>query len=366
MDAAEVDVNVHPAKSEVRFRDESAVFSAVLHAVQAALRTPLEASLEGSAAAEAEEESGGAAQGSLLPPRPQGFWGRADHAPVMEERFSRNGDVADGGDWEVSQRETRPVPPAEREPFLGIAPGAGLAEEPAPYGGERRPPAVVVPSPVAAPPAPLSPPSPAPAPLAEDDAAEASDAGREGTPLRVGDFFYLGQVAETYLVLRDREGALLLVDQHAAHERVLYARLRRGAFSGTGQMLALPLELALHPAEQERFREIQGVLAEMGFELETAQGALLARSIPPSLNRAEARDFLREALAGRKDDLAAMFISLSCKGAIKAGQRLTPDEAAGLLRQWLETPEREYCPHGRPAVLRWDAGALERLFKRRQ
>ena len=137
-------------------------------------------------------------------------------------------------------------------------------------------------------------------------------------------------------------------------------------FRKVADNVALPLELALHPAEQERFREIQGVLAEMGFELETAQGALLARSIPPSLNRAEARDFLREALAGRKDDLAAMFISLSCKGAIKAGQRLTLDEAAGLLRQWLETPEREYCPHGRPAVLRWDAGALERLFKRRQ
>ena len=79
-----------------------------------------------------------------------------------------------------------------------------------------------------------------------------------------------------------------------------------------------------------------------------------------------AGEFLREVLAGRKDDIRAMFISLSCKGAIKAGQRLADDEAAALLRQWLHTPEREYCPHGRPSILRWDAVALEKLFKRRQ
>lgn len=369
MDAAEVDVNVHPAKSEVRFRDESAVFSAVLHAVRSALCTPLEAAEGGTDLTEAG--SAEPAQGVLLPPRPQGFWGAVDHAPIMEDRFAR-GATTDGDDWEVRpQAAPSPSPRPEDEEDAALSDPfpvrSGLAEAPAAYGGVAAPPAPA-PAPVSAAAVarlPLSgtsrPPCPA-VPIHKENAPT----GDATMPLRIGDFSYLGQVADTYLVLRDREGALLLVDQHAAHERVLYARLRRGAFGGTGQCLALPLELSLHPAEQERACALRETLASMGFDIEPVQGGLLVRGIPPSLSRAEARDFLREALAGRKDDLAAMFISLSCKGAIKAGQRLTPDEAAGLLRQWLETPERDYCPHGRPAVLRWDAGALERLFKRRQ
>ena len=196
------------------------------------------------------------------------------------------------------------------------------------------------------------------------DVTDESAAGRH--ELVVGGLTYLGQVAGTYLVLRDASGALMLLDQHAAHERVLYERLRKGAFAGTAQCLALPLELALQPVEEERFLEVRDNLERMGFDVSCSGGRLLARGIPPSLSRSEAGEFLREVLAGRKDDIRAMFISLSCKGAIKAGQRLADDEAAALLRQWLHTPEREYCPHGRPSILRWDAVALEKLFKRRQ
>ena len=370
MDAAEVDVNVHPAKSEVRFRDESAVFSAVLHAVQSALITPLEASL-GDRAPAADEQPVEVPQASLLPPRPRGFWGTVDHAPIMADRFARS-DAPEEGGWEVRRPEPRPLPDMD-DGTETVLPSfrSGLAEAPAPFGESALSPSAEMPVPPPAYPAKASPSAVSVAVSSASEViaeAPASAAAPEGgaMPLRIGEFCYLGQVADTYLVVRDREGALLLIDQHAAHERVLYARLRHGAFSGTGQCLALPLELSLHPAEQERAYALQETLAQMGFEVELAQGVLLARSIPPSLNRAEARDFLREALAGRKDDLAAMFISLSCKGAIKAGQRLAPDEAAGLLQQWLETPERDYCPHGRPAVLRWDAGALERLFKRKQ
>ena len=366
MDPREVDVNVHPAKSEVRFRDESAVFSACLHAVQGALTTSFTAALEGS-----DADSASRADGPLFPapeaagersapepaaPRPQGFWGRLDNPPLLARPETSDGTDSPAEGWRGSA-------PAGQ----GAAPRvfASAEEEAAPYGpraAQALPPEdTAVPMPDADWPAPEP-----EAAIMPDAVPETASEPRERDPLRIGPFVYLGQAADTYLILRDDEGALLLLDQHAAHERVLYARLRRGGFAGTGQCLALPLELNLHPAERERFQELRDRLESLGFALECAGDALLVRAMPPLLSRAEARDFLREALAGRKDDLAGMFISMSCKGAIKAGQRLTDDEAAGLLRQWLATPEREYCPHGRPCVLRWDAAALEKLFKRRQ
>lgn len=366
MDPREVDVNVHPAKSEVRFRDESAVFSACLHAVQSALTTSFTSSLTDAAPDAGHDAGHDAAQAPLpaagrMAPRPQGFWGRLDNPPLLSR--PKSPDVPD----EPSESRQAGAPVG-----LGAIPRvfAPAGEESAPYGecAASSPPGGSAASmPEADWPAPAPEPESTPATAAAPHAGpESAPAPSERAPLRIGVFAYLGQVADTYLILRDDEGALLLLDQHAAHERVLYARLRRGGFAGTGQCLALPLELTLHPAEKERFQELRRRLESLGFTLECAGDALLVRAMPPLLSRAEARDFLSEALAGRKDDLAGMFISMSCKGAIKAGQRLTDDEAAGLLRQWLDTPEREYCPHGRPCVLRWDAAALERLFKRRQ
>lgn len=380
MDPAEVDVNVHPAKSEVRFRDESAIFSAALHALQSALATSFAASW-GSGQEEdpfppgappASHEIGQAGEtgeralrasprppGLQSPPRPQGFWGRLDNPSLLAR----------------PQAALNPEQAAEDKGWQVNLPSAGTMRlltplaETAPQGYDAEPCCGKI-----------LPPSEAENFVPEADlrdalAGEDASHGRAGAeqapenrrePLAVGPLRYLGQVADTYLVLRDESGALLLLDQHAAHERVLYERLRKGGFAGAGQCLALPLELPLHPAEKERFHQLRQRLESLGFDLECAGESLLARAVPPVLSRAEARDFLREALAGRKDDLAGMFISMSCKGAIKAGQRLTDDEAAGLLRQWLAAPEQEYCPHGRPCVLRWEAGDLEKLFKRKQ
>ena len=400
MDPAEVDVNVHPAKSEVRFRDESALFSAVLHAVQGALITSYDVveniwpNAEDDAAAAPSNAVQGSVQGTAQAygSRPQGFWGRLDNPPLIDQQ-EREGEPdhdqpwqaseprnaasdnvpapGEAADWRAETAKQQPVSPVQPIPSVqrgealfvsgagkyGLDEGAGLAEDASGYAHAMHADTLHADTLTH---------NVGGATVADDAGSAIFAHGQERQPLSVGQFAYLGQVAMTYLVLRDASGALLLLDQHAAHERVLYARLRRGGFAGSGQLLALPLDLPLHPAETERFFELRPRLESLGFGLETSGGNLRVNAMPPVLSRAEAKDFLREALAGRKDDLADMFISMSCKGAIKAGQRLADDEAAGLLQQWLETPDREYCPHGRPCVLRWDAAELEKLFKRRQ
>jgi len=150
------------------------------------------------------------------------------------------------------------------------------------------------------------------------------------------------------------------------HERVLYERIKHDASQGHSQLLALPLNIALHPSEANRLQELWGDLETIGFSLETAgEAALRVKGIPTALETAEAKGFLREVLSGQISSMEEMWAMVSCKSAIKAGQKLTCDEAAGLISQWLTTPDRTYCPHGRPAVLQFTIDDLEKMFKRK-
>ncbi|MDR3319946.1 MAG: DNA mismatch repair endonuclease MutL [Desulfovibrio sp.] len=354
LDPGEVDVNVHPAKSEIRFRDGSSVFSAIFHALQSSLQSsPTAASRPGALSGISLRTD---RQLSFDAPHHPGFWGTLDNPRIMP----------------IQDKDTaKAVPESPREglqdtQFLSFrtAPGA-LAETASSYEN----PAEIMPTTSRFPPE-ADNSSPSSALPDEKDGSPRPNGGTpretQREPPRVGNLVCLGQVAETYLVLRDGGGALLLVDQHAAHERVLYEAAKKDAFFGRDHPLALPLEMRLHPAEKARFYELGPRLQSLGFELACTQDILTVRATPSLLSRAQAGQFLREVLAGRKDDFAEMLVNMSCKGAIKAGQRLTDDEAAGLVAQWLAVPGKEYCPHGRPCVLRWDAEDLEKFFKRRQ
>ena len=344
LDPAEVDVNVHPAKSEVRFRDEAAVYAAVLTAVRSSLQTPsgeLDAGcgVKDGASPEAAPPSAGKKEEAspvLAESRPMGFWGAADsplRRPLPSEREPEG-----GGEWTVA----RPSAVPDSRGFPGAAQPAPSGEDAPSFREEEH----TDPRPT----------PPVPENLLREVPEPAPSRGLE----------YLGQVAGTYLVFRDASDALVILDQHAVHERILFSRFSEKGWHGASQGLALPLVLELHPAEAGRWRDVKEMLEGLGYRGTLSGGTLTVDGIPALLDRAGAQDFLRECLAGLKDDFRARFATMACRSAIKGGQRLTRDEAMNLVSQWLATPDRDYCPHGRPTVLRRDAAALEKLFKRRQ
>ncbi|MBR4741345.1 MAG: DNA mismatch repair endonuclease MutL [Desulfovibrio sp.] len=298
-----VDVNVHPAKSEVRFQDESAVFRTCV--------TALRRTIEVSSKAGIDEEF---TEKSIL------------QEPDFTSHKRRQPNFADPLDeWVVSRRE-----PEENK----------IKE----YTD------------------------------AENEWKEEEKKKKEAEPRRAGekvqkkaepDLEYLGQIALTYLLFRNSQGDLVIIDQHAAHERVLYERLVHGFSCGSGQGLMIPLQLRLRQSELERYQNLRGTLEKLGFQCGLQGDMLVCSAISPLLTLNDAKEFLREALAGCVDDLDAVFKLMACRGAIKAGQELTKDEVYGLIQVWKETAEKEFCPHGRPTVLRWDSGMLEKAFKRK-
>ena len=338
LDPQEVDVNVHPAKAEVRFRDEQAVFVTVLRALGNALNT---------LGRERDKPSPGPTPARSIPEaanqsRPRGFWGKADTLTL-------------GTDGVFLQKSTPQSMPQSTGRSRQIhAPAHAfretLAESRAPYtnswehenavSGRQHPPDI----------------------SAAIPASQVHDGQNPSAS-----FTLLGQIGHTYLVLRDDAAdALVLLDQHAVHERVLFSRMAQHTADGKGQTLMLPLVLPLHPAERERLEQTRPRLYAIGFTFGEDVQELEVRGIPPRLSRGEAVGLLRDILGGIVDDAEGLYIRAACRAAVKAGDSLSPDETAALIAQWLALPEeeREFCPHGRPCMLRFAARDLEKLFKR--
>lgn len=302
----EVDVNVHPAKTEVRFQDEGAIFRTVRRAVAQSLENSFRRP-------DLDEQAVPLSIGQV-------------HAslPIMEAPLPGPSHIR------VEERQAAAYEQPWPEKFASSAAAQQLFESP---DDSAFPP--------------LCPPR------------EAEQPGPNQA------LQYLGQFARTYLILA-AENEITLIDQHAAHERVLFDMLRTQSSRGQRRPLLLPLEMPLHPAQSARAQEIWTELEGLGFSLEIAPGPrLLLNAIPTLLTPSKAREFLEDILTDKAVSMEDLWAVMACKAAIKAGDVLTAGEALALVDSWQRLPDRNYCPHGRPVALRWGVTELEKMFKRR-
>jgi DNA mismatch repair protein MutL len=193
------------------------------------------------------------------------------------------------------------------------------------------------------------------------------------------------QLHETYIVAQTREG-IILVDQHAAHERLVYERLKKER-AGAGiarQMLLIPEIVELDALEVDRLIDASAALGELGLALEPfGPGAVAVREVPAALAKGDIRAIVRDiadalaetgegGAASETDEasalsrrLDAVLSRISCHGSIRAGRRLRPEEMDALLREMEATPLSGQCNHGRPTYVELKLSDIERLFGRR-
>ena len=323
VDPHEVDVNVHPAKAEVRFRDPGLVRSLLIRALQEALAR------DGQRAA----TTGGSATVAAFRPA------------AMPSRGTSGGT---GGAWDWRRSPSRP---ADLHGFAMHARGGaafGLAEAAQAAFDVGQPSA--------------------------DARVEVGEPAPELLDRPLG--AARAQVHETYIVAQTRDG-IVIVDQHAAHERIVYEQLK-AALARAGiarQILLIPEIVELDEADVERLVARTDELARYGLALEPfGPGAVAVRETPSLLGEIDARALVRnlsehiaewdEALPLERR-LMHVAATMACHGSVRAGRRLKPDEMNALLREMEATPNSGQCNHGRPTYVELKLADIERLFGRR-
>ncbi|MFN3465116.1 MAG: DNA mismatch repair endonuclease MutL [Terricaulis sp.] len=316
----EVDVNVHPAKAEVRFRDASLVRGLIVGGISHAL-----ASAGHRASTTTAQSALGAARAYEAPQpflRPSG----AQAWAVAEERVAAGDFMMPSGRVEEADRHLPAgIEPRDLEEIAGMMPAVQVSDEDArffPLGAAR------------------------------------------------------AQIHETYIVAQTEDG-IVIVDQHAAHERLVYERMKQMLANGgvRRQGLLIPEVVELDPSEAEAIAARAEELAQLGLVIEPfGPGAILVRETPALLGHVDAAGMLKDladdiAELGEahalKERLEEVCSSMACRGSVRAGRRLTADEMNSLLRQMEATPFSGQCNHGRPTYVELKLADIEKLFGRR-
>ena len=307
----DVDVNVHPAKSEVRFRDAQGVRGFIVSGLRQALATGDKRSAQSPDA---------------------GAMARWQQEPVREEPAAALRSMFSGRDWSAPQQRVAEASAAWRDVEADVmAQPQGRAEEAAPV-------------------------------------TQATDE----YPLGIA----RGQVANTYIVAEAKDG-LVLVDQHAAHERLVLERLREAGAEeavARSQALLIPEVVELDETSCDRLEDAAPKLAEHGLAIERfGPSAMLVRSLPHAIARTDPEKLLRDIdddlalngealLLGEKLDL--VLATMACHGSVRAGRVLRVDEMNSLLREMERTPRSGQCNHGRPTWVKLSMEDVEKLFGR--
>ena len=205
-----------------------------------------------------------------------------------------------------------------------------------------------------------------------DDTQQDSGSSQQGVITALG-----FQVHNRYLVTQDEAG-MVVIDQHALHERVMYERIRENVLGGEGrlqtQRMLVPEPVSLTPAERCVALESKELLNRIGIEIDDFGGdTILISGYPAMLGKTPPAELLRQSLesiiaAGKqpevRDILDSLLHQIACKAAIKAGDRLTPEEITSLLEQRELYQDTHHCPHGRPTALFFSRAELDRMFGR--
>jgi len=315
LDPALVDVNVHPAKADVRFRDPGLVRGLIVGAVKQALaQSGVRPATTSAAAMMAAFRPGGARWG-----------GGPDDSHPRERR----------GGWSAGSSFQRPLG--------GFAEAAQAVFDAVPLASA-------------------------------DVRTEMHAAPAEAEPHPLG--AARAQIHENYIVAQTRD-SLVIVDQHAAHERLVYEALKNGleARPVAAQMLLLPEIVDLPEEDADRLAAHSALLARLGLGIERfGPGAVCVRETPAMLGETDVQQLVRD-LADEiaehdtadtlKERLDAIAATMACHGSVRSGRRLKPEEMNALLRQMEATPGSGTCNHGRPTYVELKLADIERLFGRR-
>ena len=374
-----VDVNVHPAKTEVKFLSERGAFDAVHYAVLSALNKAL-----GRTAVQLPKSRQDQIAGSVssnIPASKKDFF-----QTKTAEEFRRTASAAEENPFEKPVRPAaKPVSVFVDEPsFLSAALSSPVQVPERTVKAPEAAPVVPKVEPIA--PAPMEAPVPL-TPVPEEEhiplGRKAASAPTKLTPapepepqqvLSIPEvsFRVIGETMDTYILVEQGE-SLLLIDKHAAHERVLFEKLKSEEHPVMPQLLLQPVPVQLTKPEAQAVLENLPLLQSLGFDVsEFADLQLVLRQIPSDLTEEDAcatlEAFAEDLLTGKRPSQADLrdnlLHTMACKAAIKAGWHTQPTEREALVREVLSRDDIKYCPHGRPVCIELTKKELEKQFKR--